>query len=446
MTSDKQDTQSEYLKVCREDLREARASEDECQIALTMANLGFALFQVKKYKEGIESFDEALDLAGNQEGPQIQIQILGIKTLAFQESNRLLEAYKTTDEILRMAEKHDEAGIMCDALLSQTQILLDSGEPTLAFEKLNDARQIAQQIDDKRRLMNVLGALGNYSLVVISLNQAQAYFDKALGLARDLGDQRAEYGFLGNKGMVLAWQGKSDQAATTLEQVVSYIREQGETEAEVSALRHLVQVYGKLENDGKVLEHAQRGLELVDGSENEVAFTFLEAQILAYYRMNLVEAAHQKTSEAIELAQSRGDLKKEFEMRLSLAEACIVSGELEAALEKYTQALEMAKRLNHKKDEARLTGRIGFTLAEMGRLDEAVPYHQRAVKLARDRDIPDLEGEQLSMLAIAYMDKRELEEAKEYALKAVEVYEGAELVDEAEKARSLISQMENSNP
>ena len=446
MTSDKRKAHSEYLKVCREDLREARANEDERQIALTMANLGLALFHVKKYKEGIESFDEALALAGNQEGPQIQIQILGVKTLAFQEINRLSDAYKTTDEIVRLAEEHDESGIMCDALLSQTQILLDSGEPTLAFEKLNDARQIAQQIDDKRRLMNVLGALGNYSLVVISLNQAQAYFDKALGLARELGDQRAEYGFLGNKGMVLAWQGQSDQAATTLEQVVSFVREQGECEVEVNALRYLMQAYRKLGNDEKILKHAQRGLELLEGSESEVAFTFLEAMILAYYRMNLVEAARQKTSDAIELAQSRGDLKKEFEMRLSLAEACIVSGELEAALETYTQTLELAKRLKHKKDEARLTGRIGFALAEMGRLDEAVPYHQRAVKLARDRDIPDLEGEQLSMLAIAYMDKRELEEAKEYALKAVEVYEGAELVDEAEKARSLISQMENSNP
>jgi tetratricopeptide (TPR) repeat protein len=246
--------------------------------------------------------------------------------------------------------------------------------------------------------------------------------------------------------MVLAWQGQSDQAATTLEQVVTFVREQGQREVEVNALRYLMQAYSKLGNDDKVLEHAQRGLELVEGSESEVAFTFLEAMILAYYRMNLVEAARQKTSEAIELAQSRGDLKKEFEMRLSLAEACIVSGELEAALETYTQTLELAKRLKHKKDEARLMGRIGFALAEMGRLDEAVPYHQRAVKLARDRDIPDLEGEQLSMLAIAYMDKRELEEAKEYALKAVEVYEGAELVDEAEKARSLISQMENSNP
>jgi tetratricopeptide (TPR) repeat protein len=148
MTSDKRITPSEYLKVCREDLREARASEDECQIALIMANLGLALFQVKKYKKGIESFDEALDLAGNQEDPQIQIQILGVKTLAFQEINRLPDAYKTTDEILRLAKEHDESGIMCDALLSQTQILLDSGEPTLAFEKLNDARQIAQQIDD----------------------------------------------------------------------------------------------------------------------------------------------------------------------------------------------------------------------------------------------------------------------------------------------------------
>ena len=159
---------------------------------------------------------------------------------------------------------------------------------------------------------------------------------------------------------------------------------------------------------------------MIEESEDEAAFIFLEAMILAYYRMNNLEEAHRTTSEAIELAQSRDDLKKGFELRLSLAESYIITGEQEAALGMYTKALESAKKLKHKKDEARLTGRIGFALAEMGRLDEAIPYHHQAIELAQERQIPDLEGEQLSMLAMAFMEKQELDEAKEYAQKANE--------------------------
>ena len=77
MASDKQSAPREYLKVCREDLREARTSGDKIQIALSTANLGFALFRLRKFKEGLSSFDEALEIAARQEDPQVQAQVLG---------------------------------------------------------------------------------------------------------------------------------------------------------------------------------------------------------------------------------------------------------------------------------------------------------------------------------------------------------------------------------
>jgi tetratricopeptide (TPR) repeat protein len=295
MTKSKQGKQRQFLVDCRQALEEAQASGDEGQICLALANLGLAQFQIGRFGEGRLSFDAAVERS--QPGSiRIQAQCLGLKTLAYQEAERLPDAYNTAGEILSLAEAHGDKAIMCDALASQGQILLDSGEQINALERLEKANQIAIEIDDDRRLMNVLGALGNYSLVIASADKPILYYDQALTLARKLGDRRAEFGFLGNKGTVLAYQGENRQAVSAFEGVLSYIEEMGDQEAEVHVLRHLVRTNERVEDDGKVLDYGQRGYELASSfGDSEAALSFLEAIILAKYRSNQAEDARTLT-------------------------------------------------------------------------------------------------------------------------------------------------------
>ncbi len=447
MTQSKQSKQRRFLAGCRQALEEAQASGDEGQICLALANLGLAQFQLRRFGEGRLSFDAAVERAqklGTQRlgNIHVQVQCLGLKTLAYQEAERLPDAYNTAGEILDLAEAHGDKAIMCDALASQGQILLDSGEQINALECLKKAHQIAIEIGDDRRLMNVLGALGNYSLVIASADKAGDYYDQALALARKIGDRRAEFGFLGNKGTVLAYQGETFQAVSAFESVLSYVEEIGDQEAEVHVLRHIVRTNEKLEDDQKVLAYGQRGYGLAGGfGYSEVALSFLEAIILAKYRTNQIEDARNLTKEAIKLAQSVDDQDREVDLWLGLAESFMVMGDLQEASDGYKNALDGAKQLGRQADEAYLIGRIGFTLAELGRSDEAIAYHEQAVELARQRVIPDLEGQQLSMLAMAYLEKQELGKARSYCAAAIQIYTDANLTAEAQNARRLLAEI-----
>lgn len=437
MTSNKKNTQVS-LRQCQEDLKEVRATGDERQMAVAQANLGYALFQVRKFQEGMDQFDGAVGVAVRLADLMLQVRCLGIKTLAFQSIKRLPDAYETAVSIQNLAEVHDNRGIQCDALASQGQILLDSGEPVIALEKIETALEIAKGLDDPRRLMNTLGAMGQYCIAMTSPDKAEIYFNRALVLAREIGDRQAEFGFLGNMGMVLTWQGHNGRAAEAFVQVLAYVQETGDKEAELQAVSQLVSVSEKLGEPEQVLIYAQRGLELAAANkEDDRLFDFYQAAILACYRLNRIAEAEAFTEQAIAAAKTSKNQEKEVDFLLSLGESTMVFGMPEKALDAYRQARKGAVRLSRQNDTAYLTGRIGVALAELGRVDEAILFHQEAINLAQNRGLPQLEGEQLSMLALAYLEKGDCLEAQTCCQSAVQVFIRADLEAEALQAQQL---------
>jgi tetratricopeptide (TPR) repeat protein len=362
---------------------------------------------------------------------------LGVKAQAYQEINRLHDAFQTVATILELAEQHADMGVQCDALTSQGQILLDSGEPLIALDKLNAAHRIANELGDKRRLMNVLGMLGNQSISVVSLDKAADYFKKAYQLADELGDLEAKYGNMGNHASVLSWQRKYREAIKGFVQVLDFVHAQGNAKAEIQALLNLAQSHSRLLENEFAAEYAKRGIELCQVNADETILSFYEILIVVYYRQGKIEQARQFNQDAIELARAQQNKSKELDFLLSLGEAQYISELTEEALNSYQQALKAAEQLDRKTDEAYLTGRIGVALADLGRLDEAIQHHSKAVELARLWALPRLEGEQLIMLAMAYNEKNELQLARKQCNLAIQVFSEANLTEELQNALQL---------
>ena len=94
MTTGKHKQPGEYLLFCRQELQQARGSGDERRISLALAGLGFALFKLRKYEDGLARFDEAVDMALTLQDVELQAQCLGVKVMAFHEMKRLPDAHK----------------------------------------------------------------------------------------------------------------------------------------------------------------------------------------------------------------------------------------------------------------------------------------------------------------------------------------------------------------
>jgi tetratricopeptide (TPR) repeat protein len=435
---------SQIISQARKDLEESRASEDQFKICMSLTNLGSALFQANEFKEGTKSFREADKISKELGDYTLQVKCWGIQVFAYQISAQLPNAFEISQKIQTLAEAEEDLGVLADALATQGQILIESGDEIGSLEKFNSALSIAEEIEDKPRQMKILGAFGHYSLTIASGDQAESYFKQARDLACELGDRQSEIGFHGNLGALLKWKGDFQKAGKIFKEVLVYMREIGDQEAEIRALLHLIQVYDKLNDDNQCVKFAKEGL-AVAKETNLDPFVFSENLISALYRLEKVDEAHQATTDAIEMARAEKNREKEVNFLLSLGESYMLTDKLEEALETYQMALDGAQRLQRQVDRAYLSGRIGVILAELERFDQAINYHQEAIRLAREHNQPELEGEQLSLLAMAYMDNGELDTALDHADQSLQKYLDADLQVEADKVRKLISQIKDMN-
>jgi tetratricopeptide (TPR) repeat protein len=443
MTNQSGKKSSLELTLARKALAEARTSGDQRKISVAAADVGLALFKVKKFKEGARSFNEVDRIFKELDDFDLQVYCLGIKMMAYQLTEQYPQAFQTAREIEDLAVTKEELGVQSDALATQGQILVESGEEVIALEKLTAALEIAENTGDKRRQMNVMGAFGNYCMTIASAEKAEAYYKKAHNLARELGDRESEIGFHGNLGTLLEWKGELQQARGVFEEVLAYVRETDNQATEIQALRRLTQVNVKLKDDYQIIKWTQQGVNATQAIGNDDLNFFSENLIAALYRLKKFDEAHQATSDAIEVARAAKDRKKEVDLLLSLGESYMLANKPEQALETYQQALVGTQRLQRMVDKGYVLGRMGMLLAELNRADEALSYHKEAIELAQKQDILELEGEQSAMLAMAYREMGEWELAREYAATAVHLYTTINQTDQADKARKLLAEIES---
>jgi tetratricopeptide (TPR) repeat protein len=433
------------LSIARKEYETAQSAGIQTDLSLAAANLGLALFQAKKFKDGEKSFHEAEEIAIKLDDAKLLVRGLGLSVLANQLTGRLPTAYKIAQQIETIADQHDDQPLKADSLSSQGQILIESGDELTALEKLNAAQAVLETLDDPRRQMNLAGAFGNYSMTIAAPEKAQAYFEQARDLAQQIEDRPSEIGFHGNIGTILEWQGDFHQAGDIFKDVLAYVTETGNQSAQIQALRHLVQVNEKLKDDAQLVEFAEYGVVLAAESGDQNIFNFYEKLIQAYYRLEQFDEAHQATQNAIATAQDRRDRNQEVSLLLSLGESYMLTNEWEAALVVYQQALDGTQRLQRLTDQAYLLGRIGIILAELERTDEALDFHQQAIKQAQRHEIVELEAEQSIMIAMAFFDKGDLAQAQTFCQRGIETYSTANLHDEAHNARQLLAEIEASN-
>lgn len=423
------------------ELEAVRQNEDERAVCLAQANLGYWYIQSKKYETGQQELDNAIARAESMGDLGVKLRCLGIQVQAYQNCGRLPDAFRTAQQIQQIAEQNGDDGLLCDALASQGQILLDSGEPMGAFEKLKPARVLAEKLADHRRQMYLMGSLGNFSQAIAALDQAEDYFEKASLLARFIGNEAAEYGFLGNKAAVLAWQNKHSEAIPIFQIVLDYLHRSNDEDAEIQILGRMAQSYQALGNNEMMRQAAENGLTLARERDHNAALVFLEMLIPIDYAEGSLDIAHKRMTEAVHYAHLLGDMRKENELLMNLGESYLAQGQYVLALETYQSALDGVKQLERAVDEAYLAGRVALTLGELGRYAEAQNMHQQALLLARQYTLWDLEGEQLSMLALNCRDQGDLEQAIIHCQKAVDIFTQFGLAEQEHNARQLLNEL-----
>jgi tetratricopeptide (TPR) repeat protein len=251
-----------------------------------------------------------------------------------------------------------------------------------AIEYYEKALAIAREIGNKRGEGAWLGNLGNAYSNLGDVHKAIEYYEQALAISREIGDKRGEGNGLGNLGVAYGNLGEAWRAITYYEQALAISREIGDKRGEVNGFGNLGIAYGDLGEMPKAIE---------------------------YYK------------QALAIAREIGDKGGEGNQLGHLGNAYGILGYLHKALEYYEQALTIAREIGDKYTEGGLLGNISTNYHVLGDFPKAIDYCQQAVAIAREIGDKGGEGNHLGNIGLAYFFQGETRKAIEYYEQALAI-------------------------
>jgi tetratricopeptide (TPR) repeat protein len=228
----------------------------------------------------------------------------------------------------------------------------------------------------------LLSSLGILYGQIGSYNKSLEYSEKALKVAKEIGDRQNEGSLLGNLGIAYSNLGQVERAIEYYEQALAIAKEIGDRRSEGTLLGNLG---------------------------------------IAYSNLGQVERAIEYYEQALAIAKEIGDRRGEGDALGNLGIAYSDLGQVERAIKYYEQALTVSKEIGNRRGEGDALGNLGIAYSDLGQVERAIKYYEQALAIAKEIGDRRGEGTSLNNLGVAFMDMEKYDLALACYLLASEI-------------------------
>ncbi len=248
---------------------------------------------------------------------------------------------------------------------------------------LEEARQLADALDDELRMASVLYWLGRLAYVRGMLEAAARFAEQSLAIADRLGNEALAAPPVNLMGRYYYLTGEYARASGLLARSVEQMRDLGNPTEEATAAGYTGVAFGALGEFKRALSYADRGLRLAQELKNP----FVEA---AAYNYRAVTHCYQgSTAAAIadceaakQIAERVGDRFRTYLAQFYESQAWAMAGKPEKARELLEDSIALAKELGTTTLLAWGEGLLAETLMALGEAANAEPLCRKAIRLA----------------------------------------------------------------
>ncbi|MBN1484574.1 MAG: tetratricopeptide repeat protein [Chloroflexia bacterium] len=230
------------------------------------------------------------------------------------------------------------------------------------LEHYQRALRIARQVGDRRSEANALNNLGVLSDYMGDYEQGQAYFERALHIAQEIGDRWTACGALENLG--ISYDNKSDYARSR------------------DAYERAQQIYQEI------------------GDRQGLGTTWNNLAVVLLH-LGLFDLAQANFEQSRQIAQAIGDLAVEGLATTGLALLALQLGKPAQARELAESGLELSVQAGEHGSRAYALTSLAQILARQGQLQQSVRTYRRAIRVRLEVDQPHLAVEPQAGLAEA---------------------------------------------
>lgn len=199
-----------------------------------------------------------------------------------------------------------------------------------------------------------------------------------------LDDLETHSTILGNLGIAYGDLGEVEKSIRYCEKALEIAREIGDKHGEGSDLGNLGLAYTRLGDHKKGIEYYQMALEIsrqIDDRAGEGAD--LGNLGVAYSRIGEVEKAIEYYEEAFKISQEIGDEYGEVDHLGNLGNAYKDLGQVEKAIEYYEMALEISRDIGDKHNEVVSLKSLGETCGSLGDVEKAIECYEMALGIGK---------------------------------------------------------------
>jgi transcriptional regulator with AAA-type ATPase domain/tetratricopeptide (TPR) repeat protein len=307
-------------------------------------------------------------------------------------------------------------------------------------DNLEQARTLAQTLEDEPRLARVLYWLGRLAYVRGEFQVATGYAEQSLAIADRLGDEGLAAPPVNLMGRSYYLMGEHARAGELLARSVEQMRELGNTTEEATAAGYAGVALAALGDFDRALPYADRGLRLAETLGNP----FAQA---AAYNYRAVAHCHQGAGaqaiadceDARRLAERAGDRFRIYLLQFYESQAYLMIGDPSRARELLENNLALAKQLGTTTLLAWGQGLLATALLALGEARLVPALCEEAIRLAEDtRDrLANALAHRTLAEALAGLTPPDVERAELAVLDAIRIQE--EFGSRPELARSYLT-------
>jgi tetratricopeptide (TPR) repeat protein len=369
------------IEEAEEYLKSVAASRPNSPAALY--GLGLAYSQQRKYSEGLAALERSIAI-NQQFGAAYNLK--GNIYLRTEQYAEALASYQAAYEI---AETSGNAELKCQTLMGKGTAHVALANYPKALTDLTAALRMAEEIGDRSREEVCLSNIGDikwrggaWSIALDLWRRALKVTQEILRVKRDITAKRNMGRHLGNIGLVYHYLGRHAEEAGYYQRAIEIAVEEGDQGSLCNFHTNLGIVYTEQNNYAQAQPHFVQALQ----AARRIHSSSLESRALSglatlYRQSGDTKAALDHFQQAMRLAQETDDLMREGDLHNSLGELYLSLRDLPSAVAAYQRGLEIGESIHVPLIVWQAHAGLAATAARLNRFDEALQHYRKAVEV-----------------------------------------------------------------
>ncbi len=257
-----------------------------------------------------------------------------------------------------------------------------------ASRRAGDPEASARELDAVGRAARACGAHRIEALAELGLGNARhaggrsddavAHLDRALALARELGDRRLEGRVLARKAMALRLRQDTSAALAAAEEALAIFERAGSKHELADVLGTLATLHQRTGELGRARARYEAALALVDDADPNVAGPFHGNLGTFYNQLGELDEARKSFERSLGIFARAGIRRLEAVSLGNLASVDFETGRLDEARQKLERCVRVLHQVGDATHEVFFNGQLAAVLATMGAREDAEALLRRA--------------------------------------------------------------------